>query len=298
MVMEVDMDIDPRPAARGPPAQASAGPGAMPQQQQQQTWGAPYQQQQQRQMPPMFMQQGAPYAAPFPMAMQGVQFPGPVMFPMGGAHLMAMHHPWAYMQHQQHMQHQQQVQMQMQMQAARRMRHGPPPAQQPQHARAPPAQAAGLRQQPPGPQGRPGALGMQQPPAPAAAGHPAVSKSAARAVLVQPLTAGTARQAQAAAGGGAAAKGALAAAGADPVVCTDQDMMDLNRLYGSDSEDEAESPETMQNDGSSGWAWLVDGVLQQVGAGDDVLQAVVVWSRCRTGFLHACPPAGLSFGLC
>lgn len=268
MVMEADY------RARGPhPTQQ--GPGMMPPMPQQQNWAPPYQQHvQQRQMPglpPMVMQPGAPFHGPYPLAMQGMPFQGPVMYHVNGpapAHLLAMHpvqhHPWAgqpYMQQPQHMQ-------QAQMQAARRMR-PPAPNQQPQQMR-PPVQAGMVFRQPTAAQLQPGALGIQHMPAvvlaAAASGNPAISKSAARAVLVQPLAAGTARQAQAAAAGGVPlTKPALAAAAA---AAKAMEAAQFLAGFGSDAESDyddcAQSCESPHADANAGWAWLVDGVLQQV----------------------------------
>jgi hypothetical protein len=93
----------------------------------------------------------------------------------------------------------------------------------------------------------------------------AVSKSAAHGVLVQPLVAGTARQAQAAAAGDPLNKQALGAAAA---AAGGMEAAEGMAMYDSDEEsvydDIAQSSDNPQNDGSSGWAWLVDGVLQQV----------------------------------
>jgi hypothetical protein len=253
MVMEADA------RARGAPNPHQM-PGMGPPLPQQQHWGAPYPPQHGHQLQPMMMPPGGPYSGPYPILMQGLPFSGPILYPMNGqppAHLMAMHqgqhHHWGhqpFMQHPQHMQH-------AQMQAARRMRPAPGgPHQQPQHAPRPPLPAS--CRQPPAPQGRPGALNTQS----HTPGHGAASKSAARAMLVQPLAGATARQAQAAGGAAnAAAKGArAAAAGPDPEVVQIVDAMDID----SDDSDEAQSPQLLQNDGASGWAWLVDGVLQQV----------------------------------
>jgi hypothetical protein len=98
--------------------------------------------------------------------------------------------------------------------------------------------------------------------------NPAAGKSAARAVLVQPFNAqATAQQAQAAAAAAAAAGvGVKHFKKLETLAAEAQCQMD----YGSDDESEygdcAMSCETPRFDGGSGWAWLVDGVLQQVRA--------------------------------
>jgi hypothetical protein len=88
----------------------------------------------------------------------------------------------------------------------------------------------------------------------------AVSKTAAHGVLVQPLVAGTARQAQAA---GAPltkqAMGAAAAAAGGTEAAQDMAMFDSD-----EDSDYGDSAQSSENDASSGWVWLVDGLLQQV----------------------------------
>lgn len=282
MVMEAD-HRGRVPAAHHPGQQQLGGP---PTPQQQQNWV--YQQQRQAALgglPPMMMQPGAPFPGAYPMAMPGMPFQ-PMLY-MGGpppapAHLMSMPprpppNPWAMGQpflQQPPPHHMPQGSMQ---QAPRRMPRSAVPANpQPQHmrpgtivvpagvvVRGPTAVTAA------GP-ARAGALSMQPLPAAMAAlvaaaatapgNNPAASKSAARAVLVQPLNAqATAQQAQAAAGVGVKHFKKLETLAAEA-----QCQMD----YGSDDESEygdcAMSCETPRFDGGSGWAWLVDGVLQQV----------------------------------
>lgn len=283
MVMEAD-HRGRGPAPHHPSLQQQGG---MPTpQQQQQNWL--YQQQRQAALgglPPMMMQPGAPFHGPYPMAMPGMPFQGPLLYHMGGpppapAHLMAMHprpphHPWAlgqpYLQHPPH--HVPQGSM---PQAPRRLPRSAAPNPQPQHMRpAGIVVPAGVVVCGPaaGPaQARAGALSMQPLPAAMAAlaaaaataaapaNAAAASKSAARAVLVQPLNAATAQQAQAA----AAAGGVKHFKKLETLAAEAQCQAD----YGSDDDseygDSAQSCETPRFDGGSGWAWLVDGVLQQV----------------------------------
>lgn len=261
------------------PPQQPNWPGAMP--------AAPYHMaqqgrqqappQQQQQMPRlMVMQPGGAAFANGPYGPIPIAFQGPVLFAaVNGAvpaHLMAMHatphHMWPagqqLLQHQHHLQQQQaQLQAAAAAAAARRARQGAAPNQQQQPAGAGPSQ-------------RPGALHLQQQAAGAGAGAAAapsaaaaLSKSAAVAMLQQGGTSGTALQArnpglnQLVAGAAAGAGGSSAGGGPDSM-----DIDDTASIC-TETGDWAESNELPAGDGSSesSWAWLVDGVLQQVSAG-------------------------------
>lgn len=290
------------------------------QQQQQQNWV--YQQQRQAALgglPPMMMQPGAPFHGPYPMAMPGMPFQGPLLYHMGGpppapAHLMAMHprpphHPWAlgqpYLQQPPH--HVPQGQM---PQAPRRLPRSaaPNPHPQPQHMRpAGIVVPAGVVVRGPaaGPaQARAGALSMQPLPAAMAAlaaaaaaaaapaNNAAASKSAARAMLVQPLNAATAQQAQAA----AAASGVKHFKKLETLAAEAQCQADYRSDDESEYGDSVQSCETPLFDSGSGWAWLVDGVLQQVKV--TVLGRGSPWGKAPGGALAWACAVGLLSVVC
>lgn len=260
---------------------------------------------QQRQVPPlpaMVMQPGAPFHGAFAIPVQGMPFQGPVMFPVNAPappHLLAMHHPqhhvWAG---QPYMQHTPQQLQQARMQPERRVRYSMP--NQMQQGRFP-VQAGAGPSQPSAQAMPPGVLLVPQPAAAAAAARmgptaatgvsPVISKSAmaaaaaTAAALAQHRITGAAHGRQdspaaVAAGSVAAAvaAGAVAAAAAAgslkkaPSISSDSAdshalgvLETVSNCSTGSTGDWAESSESPDNEGKSSWAWLVDGVLQQVG---------------------------------
>lgn len=259
---------------------------------------------QQRQVPPlpaMVMQPGAPFHGAFAIPVQGMPFQGPVMFPVNAPappHLLAMHHPqhhvWAG---QPYMQHTPQQLQQARMQPERRVRYSMP--NQMQQGRFP-VQAGAGPSQPSAQAMPPGVLLVPQPAAAAAAARmgptaatgvsPVISKSAmaaaaaTAAALAQHRITGAAHGRQdspaaVAAGSVAAAvaAGAVAAAAAAgslkkaPSISSDSAdshalgvLETVSNCSTGSTGDWAESSESPDNEGKSSWAWLVDGVLQQV----------------------------------